>query len=954
MSHVPQTPTEQQRAAQSGPREVPPGAHFAALMSKNIKLKLRQPVTTCVEFVIPLLFMLGLILIWAISASSDIAGRNLVPNGPEVPVDRPWESLQRYACVDPSTGLVVPGLRNCTATERAAPNFECMTGSKVYVPNGLCLFNRPAKTVLLDSWNFDRPRAVGSFDEVVLYKWIAEAKLTWLDRFNFVTRYQSSVQGSGIILADETPTGDVAQRFADYLNRTTGTFRHVFLGPIERSEQAALDRNTVKENAGFAMAIIAFRRFDAGGVSVTFYQNRSGSPTTAITFEKFTSQGLGELNLQNWHTGGLLAVQQAVATFYHTTVLGQTTASQGNATSAMREAATAPTPFISYVNNQFYIAVGDSISLIVTLAFLFPVSQLTKRIVVEKELRLREAMMIMGLSNISFYASWFLTYLVQAIASSLLIAIVSAVTMLPKADFGVIFFLFLLFSISTIGISFIFSTVFSLSRTAALMAPALFFVIAVPSFALSSDAPAGVMVPLSLLSPVAFGACARLLFSYEVTEGLTAANLNNGLDEVPAITYLVMLGIDIFLYLFIALYLDQVIPSQWGTRRHPLFCIIDPIRWCMNRGKKDDREQRDREMHAVPDAHEGDNDSGSLFEPQSAREEEPSVEIRKMRKVFGDFVAVKGLDLPMYQDEVTVLLGHNGAGKTTTIGCMMGMLGLDGGDCVVYGDSVDRDLPAARQHMGFCPQHNILWDEMTCVEHLEFFARLKGIPSGPEATALAEEMLEAVDLTPKRDFPSSALSGGQKRKLSVAIALIGGPRVVFLDEPSAGMDPVARRGLWTAIQRIVKQCAVVLTTHHLEEVEALAHRVAIMVDGEMRVLGSLGHLKHKFGSGFELIVRVCDAAHEKSAQELIDARIPGAKLEEARGQKLTYALPGDTRLSQTFAVIEEAKQSEDSGITDYGISQTSVEQVFLRAKQGPMQPANRISPREPASTKVEV
>ncbi|ORC80831.1 putative ABC transporter [Trypanosoma theileri] len=242
-----------------------------------------------------------------------------------------------------------------------------------------------------------------------------------------------------------------------------------------------------------------------------------------------------------------------------------------------------------------------------------------------------------------------------------------------------------------------------------------------------------------------------------------------------------------------------------------------------------------------------------------------------------------------------------------------------------------RESREALRFIGYCPQFDALLDLLTVREHLQLYAGIRGVVQAQRATVV-EELMQLCELTSYAKTRASALSGGNRRKLSVALALIGGPRVVFLDEPSAGMDPVARRGLWTAVQSIASNCAVVLTTHHLEEVEALAHRVAIMVDGTLRCIGNKTHLKNKYGSGFEMTIRT----HENVPREEVDAFIqrsfPAAQLDEVRGHRYTYALPAGTRLSEAFGELE--RHREEVGIADYAVSQTSIEQVFLRISEG--------------------
>ena len=155
------------------------------------------------------------------------------------------------------------------------------------------------------------------------------------------------------------------------------------------------------------------------------------------------------------------------------------------------------------------------------------------------------------------------------------------------------------------------------------------------------------------------------------------------------------------------------------------------------------------------------------------------------------------------------------------------------------------------RNMGVCPQHDILWDELTVGEHLYFYARLKGISAADENSAVSDA-LKNVSLTPFKDRLSKGLSGGEKRRLSIAIALIGGGKVVFLDEPTTGLDPEVRRLIWNIINEAKKGRTVILTTHSMEEAEVLSNRIGIMAKGTLRCLGTQLHLKQKYGRGFKL------------------------------------------------------------------------------------------------------
>lgn len=196
----------------------------------------------------------------------------------------------------------------------------------------------------------------------------------------------------------------------------------------------------------------------------------------------------------------------------------------------------------------------------------------------------------------------------------------------------------------------------------------------------------------------------------------------------------------------------------------------------------------------------------------------------------GEKRAVSNLNLKMYPGQCTVLLGHNGAGKSTTFSMLTGVASPSSGSAYVNDFDIRTSLPKIRREMGLCPQYNTLFGFMTVMEHLEFFAKLKERTWDPEE---AREILARLRIDFKADFMAGALSGGQKRKLSLAIALIGGSEVVMLDEPTSGMDPGARHETWTLIQREKERRTILLTTHFMEEADLL---------GEWKIINSVNNL----------------------------------------------------------------------------------------------------------------
>jgi ABC-type multidrug transport system ATPase subunit len=231
--------------------------------------------------------------------------------------------------------------------------------------------------------------------------------------------------------------------------------------------------------------------------------------------------------------------------------------------------------------------------------------------------------------------------------------------------------------------------------------------------------------------------------------------------------------------------------------------------------------------------------------------------IKDVEKDYGRVWAVRGISIACSPGEVFGLLGLNGAGKTSALKACVGGIAADKGTITINGFDVQRQLDRCRQFMGYCPQNDAITDELSVLEHLTFYAKLKGI----KLEQIPAECAKLIDLLGLRKFTNTragTLSGGNKRKLLAAISLIGDPPVVFMDEPSSGMDPMARRFMWSVIQKIAseKKRTIVITTHSMEEAEALSTKIAIMASGRFRCLGTVTELKNLYGAGFELNLRV--------------------------------------------------------------------------------------------------
>ena len=234
-----------------------------------------------------------------------------------------------------------------------------------------------------------------------------------------------------------------------------------------------------------------------------------------------------------------------------------------------------------------------------------------------------------------------------------------------------------------------------------------------------------------------------------------------------------------------------------------------------------------------------------------------------LTKAFGKNVAVQDISFGVKRGEVFALLGPNGAGKSTTISMIRGDLrpSNNGGGAYIENKSIVKHRAAARQHLGVCPQFDAT-DQMTVLEHLRFYARIRGVG---DIEHNVQEVIRAVGLEAFQNRLAASLSGGNKRKLSLGIALMGNPTVLLLDEPSSGMDVAAKRIMWKTLASVVAGRSIVLTTHSMEEADALANRAGIMAK-KMLVLGTSDYLRRKHGDRYHVHLLMKSAPHTPTSE----------------------------------------------------------------------------------------
>uniref|UniRef100_A0A8C7ZJ66 P-type phospholipid transporter n=1 Tax=Oryzias sinensis TaxID=183150 RepID=A0A8C7ZJ66_9TELE len=603
-------------------------------------------------------------------------------------------------------------------------------------------------------------------------------------------------------------------------------------------------------------------------------------------------------------------------------------------------------PYPCYVDDIFLRVMSRSMPLFMTLAWMYSVAIIIKGVVYEKEARLKETMRIMGLNNGTLWLSWFISSLIPLLISAgLLVMLLKMGNLLPYSDPGVVFLFLGSFGVVTIMQCFLISTLFSRANLAAACGGIIYFTLYLPYvLCVAWQDYVGFGAKVSLLSPVAFGfGCEYFALFEEQGVGIQWSNLLASPleeDSYNLTTSICLMLFDAVLYGIMTWYFESVFPGQYGIPR-PWYFPFTKSYWC--------GEKENKNMSALL-SKKGNEEPGHI---------EPGVYIENLVKVYshGNKLAVDGLSLKFYEGQITSFLGHNGAGKTTTMSILTGLFPPTSGTAYILGKDIRSELSTIRQNLGMCPQHNVLFSMLTVEEHIWFYARLKGL-SEEKVKAEMEQIVNDVGLPHKRKSRTNTLSGGMQRKLSVALAFVGGSKVVILDEPTAGVDPYARRGIWDLLLKYRQGRTIILSTHHMDEADILGDRIAIISHGKLCCVGSSLFLKTHLGTGYyltmvkrdyDLALQSCrnsastnftDTPYALSSSfptdvslisNVIFKHVREARLVEDLGHELTYVLPYQSAKDGAFVELfhELDDRLTDLGISSYGISDTTLEEFIL-------------------------
>lgn len=567
-------------------------------------------------------------------------------------------------------------------------------------------------------------------------------------------------------------------------------------------------------------------------------------------------------------------------------------------------------------------------AIMLSFAFLPMTSTMAGRLVDEKKGKVREHLRVMGVTSFAYLLAAFLVAMVRVgfVSTSMLILIGGFNIVDVKCLFGV------WFSLVCYG--------FSLAGFAQIM-PAFF------SRPMMSNAACSLFISLTAIGAIFASAVHQItpllafLFSPSAFVYSAAQLLNNNFPDLyitPAGAIGCLLW-QLVMYALISQYLYNINPGEFGVARPLLFPLYDLRDAMFGRKRKASAGGLETTPLMIKEA------SGAS-PTQQCRDR---IVLENLVKVFGnetEVPAVNKLSLRIREKEIFALLGHNGAGKTTTISMLIGMLSSTSYDVAeVLGYDLNTDLNLIRHHIGICPQFDVLFDDLSARQHLELYAAIKG-----KRLTDANDLLMKLKL-PTDDQKASTFSGGMKRRLSVGNAIVGDSPILFLDEPSSGLDPLSRRQLWELLreEKNAKGKTIVLTTHFMEEADYLGDRIAIMSHGRLYCCDTSANLKSTYGVGYYLNLakkttvnphghgggREDDPFNRNLAAEIFNRHVDASSWvhkHESVGDA-TYLLSPNCLPAFGTLLLDIEQNLDALGCSSYGVAMNTLEDVFVNISE---------------------
>ena len=570
-------------------------------------------------------------------------------------------------------------------------------------------------------------------------------------------------------------------------------------------------------------------------------------------------------------------------------------------------------------------ALGTIVSVVNSLAYSATVYGFMLWMISEKEEKLFDFLNRQGMGFWQYLLSWFLMFLLLTIVPSIITAVLFAYLFLIHINFFLYYLYQLLFLLNVFAMIFCAHTFIKRVSTGNTVIKIFYFGIIIFSTVLINPNANLTVKYISCLLPqvtqVVNIHTILMLDSFETIDSYLFMTKYRGISLFSCLLMYVISSIIFFLIgLLMSFY------QQSGTTF--LKFILSPFKSTAR--VIEEEEGNDNIIDQSKDLGIEKHHQELNENYRRMKQENNCMEIRNVSKYFESLVAVNNFSGELFPNEIFCLLGHNGAGKSTLIKCISGIEMPNKGDIFLDGQSLITNKGYLYHNIGLCAQDDIFFDYLTVYEHLQLMCELKGRkPEDSEITSL----LSKLELLSKKDSLSKTLSGGQKRKLCIALAMIGNSKLILLDEPTSGMDVIAKRSLWEFLKNNKKDKIIILTTHSLDEAEYLGDRIGIMTEGVYLCSGTSSYLKSNYPCGYNVNLIIepnkFTNAHRNALMQQLRTFDNSATIKIASKCVLSVNFSSfSERVFEIFQSIDEVK--EEYGIENYSVTTTTLEDVFLR------------------------
>nr|XP_022910166.1 ATP-binding cassette sub-family A member 3-like [Onthophagus taurus] len=624
-----------------------------------------------------------------------------------------------------------------------------------------------------------------------------------------------------------------------------------------------------------------------------------------------------EAGSQQYLESEFLIFQWALDTCY----LEMLTKSPLNISMSFQEFPHPPHWFDNGMNTMFV----HILPLLTILSFIFLIPAVLRIVIIEKKAGMKQLMTINGLKSWVYWLGWFLNACIPCLISTVIISILLTKRLftaeyapLQYVSFLQLSLLIFLYCAATINFIFALSIFFKDAILAMITGISIWFLV---YFVYSSIVGNVDIMPLKLKLLASLIPTIGLYNGFQVISVAEIRGSPVGFTEYPRASSddmtmqmtFIMLLVDGILYLTITICFDS---DHQGKYKISTF-----LSNCINLFRSRNNQ---------------DNLINMELEPIVSHEKghEVVLEIKDITKTYGDIVALNRLNMQIYKDNLTVILGNNGAGKSTILSILTGLETQTSGKVTMK--SMENINLQDRHLISVCPQEDMLFPELSVEEHLEFFGKLKGLPD-KEIKNNVEVLLKELNLYDKRKANVLDLSSGTKRKLSIGIAILGKPKFIILDEPTASIDSNGRAEIWDIILKYKKDSIIILTTHLMIEAEVLADRVAILVDGSLQCYGTPALLKQKLKVSYQIQLFYTVKEQRKEIETFIRKYIEANIKPEIQINSNKYMMDFSTLTEEEAKIPSFLKLLDDRkkkfSINNYKIRLNMLEAVYLRCME---------------------